>query len=102
MERLAVESFLRNGHSFHLYVYDDVDGVPKGAVLKDANEIIPRAEVFRNVQDKTYAAFSDIFRYKLLAERGGYWVDTDVVCLRPFEFVHEHAFVQARVFKTSN
>src|SRR5262249_53705507 len=27
------------------------------------------------------AAFGNLFRYKLLAERGGWWVDTDVVCL---------------------
>src|SRR5262249_11358704 len=26
-------------------------------------------------------AFANIFRYRLLAERGGWWVDTDVVCL---------------------
>ena len=30
------------------------------------------------------AAFSNLFRYKLLLERGGWWVDTDVICLRPF------------------
>ena len=29
----------------------------------------------------SHAAFSNLFRYKLLADRGGWWVDTDVVCL---------------------
>jgi hypothetical protein len=27
------------------------------------------------------AAFANLFRYRLLAEKGGWWVDTDVVCL---------------------
>src|SRR5262249_43552223 len=29
----------------------------------------------------SHALFSNLFRYKLLAERGGWWVDTDVICL---------------------
>jgi len=29
------------------------------------------------------ACFSDFFRYKLLAQEGGWWFDTDVVCLAP-------------------
>jgi hypothetical protein len=28
----------------------------------------------------------------MLLERGGWWVDTDVVCLRPFHFQTEHVF----------
>jgi Glycosyltransferase sugar-binding region containing DXD motif len=32
------------------------------------------------------AAFSDIFRYKLLYEKGNFWADLDVVCIRPFDF----------------
>src|SRR6187549_1688111 len=27
------------------------------------------------------SAFSNHFRYRLLAEKGGWWIDTDVVCL---------------------
>jgi hypothetical protein len=28
------------------------------------------------------AVFSDLFRYEVLAARGGWWIDTDVICLR--------------------
>ena len=30
--------------------------------------------------------FADIFRYQLLHKKGGWWVDTDVVCIKPFDF----------------
>lgn len=38
------------------------------------------------------AVFADWFRYRLLAERGGLWVDTDVVCLRPFDHAGPEIF----------
>jgi hypothetical protein len=40
------------------------------------------------------AAGSNLFRFELLAQRGGIWVDTDVVCLRPFEFPEELLFFE--------
>ena len=57
----------------------------------DANEIIPEKDVFRYKNSNQFghgkgsvAGFSDIFRYKLLFEKGGWWVDMDVTCLKPF------------------
>ena len=90
MERLAVTSFLRKGHSYRLYVYDDVLNVPEGTIIVDASTVLPRASVFLDTEQQHYATFSNIFRYKLLLERGGVWVDTDVVCLRPFRFATEY------------
>ena len=92
MERLAIASFLANGHSFHLYAYEEVGGVPLGVDLLDAREVIPRNKIFRYAKYESYAAFANLFRYRLLAEKGGYWVDTDVVCLRPFEHASEYVF----------
>jgi mannosyltransferase OCH1-like enzyme len=40
----------------------------------------------------TYAECADLFRYKLLLDQGGYWVDTGVVCLRPFDFEQPYVF----------
>src|SRR6187401_3043571 len=88
MERLAIRSFLANGHSFHLYAYDSIDGLPEGAVVKDGNKILPASQIFtyrEGFAQGSPAAFSNFFRYKLLLDRGGWWVDTDVVCLRPFD-----------------
>lgn len=96
MEQLAISSFLQNGHSFHLYVYNEMQGVPKGTILQDANEIMPSKRIFKYRHHDTYAGFANLFRYKLLVEKGGYWVDTDVVCLRPFSFTADYMFAKVR------
>jgi len=84
MERMCIRSFLRHGHPFHLYVYGIVpEGIPNGVLVIDGNEIVPESEIkrFQNL-----ANFSDYFRYSLLHKKGGWWVDTDMFCLKPFDF----------------
>jgi hypothetical protein len=106
IERLSITSFLRQGHEYHLYCYDYVRNVPNGTVIKDAAEILPASEIFSHRQGPgagSVAPFSDLFRFKLLLDRGGWWVDTDVVCLRPFDFsepvifASEHAGEKAKL-----
>jgi len=92
MEQLSIASFLSHGHEYHLYVYDDVRNIPAGTVVKDGNEILPAAKIFQYQQNASYAGFSNFFRYKLLLERGGWWSDTDNVCLRPFDFSDDYVF----------
>ena len=58
--------------------------VPRGVVICDASELISRDRFFtyQSGQGKGSAAgFANLFRYRLLAEKGGWWIDTDVVCL---------------------
>ncbi len=90
MERLSINSFLKNGHAYDLYTYGRVLGIPDGVTVRDANEIIPELDVFYNRGG--YSTFSDFFRWKLVLERGGWWVDTDAICLRPFDFTAEYVF----------
>ena len=85
VEQLSIASFLRHGHEFHLYTYGDVSGIPDGTQVRDANEIVPEKDVFI-YRNGNYAIFADWFRWALLFEKGNYWVDTDVVCLKPFVF----------------
>ena len=92
MERLSIASFLRNGHEYHLYVYGGMENVPEGTVIRDAGEILPESSVFQYRQVPSYAGFANFFRYKLVLERGGWWADTDTVCLRPFDFPEEYVF----------
>ena len=92
MEQLSIASFLANGHDYHLFVYDDVKNIPVGTTLKDANEILPAAAIFQYAGRPSYAGFANFFRYKLLLERGGWWADTDTVCLRPFDFDERYVF----------
>jgi hypothetical protein len=92
MERLSIRSFLANGHEFHLFVYDEVAGVPAGTVVHEADAIVDRSRIFTYTGNGSFAGFANMFRYKLLLDRGGWWVDLDTVCLRPFEFDDEYVF----------
>jgi hypothetical protein len=92
MERLCISSFLRNGHPFHLYVYQDTAGVPPGTVVLDGNKILPDSRIFTYREHQTYAGFANFFRYRLLLEKGGWFVDADTICLEPFEFQSEYVF----------
>ncbi|HEY8186893.1 MAG TPA: glycosyltransferase [Pyrinomonadaceae bacterium] len=92
MEQLSITSFLLNGHDYHLYVYGDVKNVPSGVVVMDANEILPSSCIFQYKRSPSYAGFANFFRYKLLFERGGWWADTDTICLKPFDFPDEYVF----------
>jgi hypothetical protein len=85
MERLSIQSFLDHGHEYHLYTYDQVKNVPTGAVIKDGNDILPSTEIYR-YKNGSVSAFSNLFRFTLLYKKGGYWADTDLVCIRPFKF----------------
>jgi hypothetical protein len=89
LQILSIRSFLAHGHAYHLYTFDPIENAPEDVVLRDASEILPRDSVFtyqHGFGRGSASAFSNLFRYKLLRERGGWWVDTDVVCLRPFDF----------------
>lgn len=82
-ELLCLNSFVKCGHAFDLYAFDTNLAVPAGVQLRDARELFDPQEFF--VYEDGFgkgspAGFANLFRYKLLAEKGGWWVDTDVVC----------------------
>jgi len=95
MEQLCIASFLHHGHAFHLYAYGEVAGAPQGTAILDANEIIPADKIFR-YQNGSFSGFSNFFRFKLLLDRGGWWVDLDMVCLKPFDFLTAYVFSAER------
>ncbi len=92
MEQLCIRSFLAHGHSFHLYAYQDIAGIPAGTVVLDGNRVLPESRIFTYREHKTYAGFANFFRYKLLLENGGWFVDSDTICLKPFDFESEYVF----------
>ncbi len=98
LERMCIESYQRVGHEFHLYSYNFVENVPPGTFYQEAEDIVPKAAigVFQNL-----ANFSDYFRYTLLYRHGGYWVDLDNFCLRPYDFQVPYVFSSQRPGPTS-
>lgn len=92
VEQLCIKSFLYYGHTFHLYVYDEVKNVPEGTVICDGNEILDRKHIFTYKSGwgkGSVSGFADIFRINLLNKKGGWWVDMDIICLRNFDIAQE-------------
>lgn len=84
-EQFCLKSFVDCGYAVDLYTYDLALAVPAGVRVRDAAELISPDEVFvyqaEGFGKGSPSAFSNYFRYKLLVEKGGWWIDTDVVCL---------------------
>ncbi|MCF0064396.1 hypothetical protein MUK70_25590 [Dyadobacter chenwenxiniae] len=98
MEQLSINSYLKNGHEFHLYSYDKIRNVPEGTILKDANSILSKDRIFKDSRN-LYAAFSDWFRYRMLYENGGWWVDLDSVCVQFFDVEEDYCFATEYFYK---
>jgi hypothetical protein len=91
--KVALRSFVYYGHSIKLYVYDmDLD-VPPGVVKADANEIVPKSDMF--IHYGKLAPFADYFRYKMIAKTNEMWVDADTICLSEYFFEDkEYVFIE--------
>jgi hypothetical protein len=88
VERLCISSFLKSGVQYCLYVYEPPVNLPEGVIVKDAGEIIDRSRMF-TYQAGTFnlgsvSGFSNLFRYTLIHEQGGWWTDTDLCYVNGF------------------
>jgi hypothetical protein len=94
MEQICIQSYLANGHEFDLYAYDEIKDVPTGTAVLDAGSILSRSMIgqFRYAGSPSVSPFSNVFRFLLLLEKGGIWVDLDTVCLGPFHIDEEYCF----------
>jgi len=96
LERLSLSSFVSTGHIVDLYAYDEVQNIPDGVRLLDGGDIMAREHLLglgpRADGTGSWAMAADVFRYRLLLERGGWWIDTDVVALCRFNDAREYFF----------
>jgi hypothetical protein len=90
LERLSITSFLRHGHRVEIYAYEPLSGLPEGAIVRDAAEILPADQLTFYKGVGTPGVFSDRFRLCLLRHGKGLYSDLDVYCLRPFADLPEH------------
>ena len=81
----------------HLWTYQKLKNVPSGVKMRNASEIVPysffKEKVLKYTKKKwenqqkaercIVVSFSDYFRNKLLYKDGGWWIDTDVLLLKP-------------------
>lgn len=101
IEQLAIQSYLDNGWRFQLYAYDEIENAPEGCEVLDASAIIPSKDVFKEgfgsgLHAGSVGAFSDLFRYRLLHERGGLWTDTDVINIKRYD-PDGHRFISTEI-----
>ena len=87
-EAACLRSFVKAGAAVRLFSFDDTLHVPAGVELWDARlyaEVSETQCFQQGHHDVSLAAFSDMFRYRLLADAPGWWFDTDVMCLQPVD-----------------
>jgi Glycosyltransferase sugar-binding region containing DXD motif len=83
---MGMRSFVDQGHRVELFTYDPAIAVPHWIVRRDANEIWPTSHILvyrNNLERGSFALHSNLFRYAMLHQLGGWWVDLDVILLRP-------------------
>ncbi len=89
----AVASMRAMGHPVLVWSYTPerlAFLAPHGVEVRRADDVVPRALFDRVLERREVRYFSDLFRYAVLYEHGGLWMDSDVVLLRPFPFTGEH------------
>jgi hypothetical protein len=89
----ATASMRAAGHPVQVWSYSPEKLAflrPYGVELRPADDVVPKGLFQRIVAGAEIRYFSDVFRYAVLYEHGGLWMDTDVVLLRPFAFHGDH------------
>lgn len=97
LEMLTLNSFSHFGAEFNLWCYDSIsNSMPSGVTVRDGNEILPKDKIFKYPPKMllgwgggSYVGFSEIFRYKVLYDLGGWWSDMDVTCLKPLNEIKD-------------
>ncbi len=93
LEKLTLKSFLNHGYRVKLWVYtrDHDISCPADVEICDANKVIPEGRIFHytgngDCRKDSLGGFSDLFRYYLLYQNEGVYVDMDSTCLDFFDF----------------
>ena len=85
LEILAIKSYLANGHIIFVYTYpkynSHIKSFHENMEIRDASEILSVEKRWKIKGMSTI--FSDLFRYYLLYKTGGWWMDLDIVLLKP-------------------
>lgn len=80
----CLRSFLRHGHRVVLHCFETPVDVPSGVELFNAADLMHPAEIVRYEKSGSLALTANKYRYRILREGLGVYVDCDVFCLRPF------------------
>jgi hypothetical protein len=89
IEHICAMSMLRQGHKVRIFTYKHIHNLPAGIEQADANEIVPKADILKygreNFRNRQMA--SNIFRYRMLKQNLGLWLDLDMLLLQPIKAI---------------
>lgn len=92
LEVACILSMQRAGHAVRLWVYDPVANVPAGTEIADANEVLPRERLLFHRKTGSPALGSDIFRFELMRQGLGMWLDLDMLLLQSIPRTEQPVF----------
>jgi SEC-C motif/Alpha 1,4-glycosyltransferase conserved region len=90
LEQICLLSMLRQGHKVRLFSYYAISNAPTGIEICDAREIMPHHELLHHASGSS-ALGSDRFRYLIMKNGLGVWLDTDVILIKPIP-KHDYVF----------
>ncbi len=64
----------------------------KKLVIKNGKDVLSEGDIF-TYQNGSFSAFSNLFRFMMLYKYGGYWVDMDLVNIKPLLLNSEYVLV---------
>lgn len=80
----CLRSFVRHGHDVVLHAYGKPHDTPDGVRLFDASKLMKEEEIILHKKTSSLTLASDRYRYRILREGMGIYVDCDMYCVRPF------------------
>ncbi len=82
-QQACLASFARRGHRVEVFTYQgDVHFAP-GLHVRDAREVLPEERVLRPLAGGKIGIRANLFRYAIMEQFGGWWIDPDVMLMQP-------------------
>lgn len=115
MEERILRSFPKNSgkDKIYLWSYQTFDNLPDGIILKDASELLDSSLFIDHLYTTSSAKFtkneriklaqlSDLIRYAAVAKYGGWYLDLDVILVKPLPDLEpgEHFFTSMMMKRT--
>lgn len=82
-QQACLASFARHGHRVEVFTYSEGARFADGLHVRDAREILPEERVLRPLAGGKVGIRANLFRYALLEQLGGWWIDPDVMLMQP-------------------
>ena len=96
LQQLSLKSMVLTGHKVRLYAYTELESVPEGIEVADANKILDKSNIFKyqeGFNKGSYAGFSNLFRVKCLYEMGTSWFDCDILAIKNINDITQDSHV---------